>query len=90
MGNTQWDKNFDPKKEVDEILRIQKLQKKKRRQTNKIEEFRGELGQLYKAGASFAGLTIWLLRRKKIAVSRSAVHRVMSRWPEVQIRRRYA
>jgi hypothetical protein len=83
----QWDKIFDIQTELEEIHRVQKIQRKKRLRFNKIDEFRGELGELYNAGISFAGLTIWLRSRKKITISRSSVYRIMCKWPEIHIRR---
>jgi len=88
MKEYQWDNLLDPHKELLEIKRVRQLQIRKRFKRNKLDPYRGELTSIYNAGGSFSDLVVWLRKQKRITVSRGSVHRIMSRWPEVQIRRR--
>jgi len=87
MKEYQWNKQLNPQMELTEIKRVRKLQIRKRYRRTKIDDYRGELSTLYNAGGSFGDMVVWLRRRKKVTVSRSTVHRIMSKWPEVMIRR---
>lgn len=88
VSGYQWDKSFDVAAEVGEMSRLSKLRQRHHYRMSAIDKYRGELAALYAAGLSFAKLALWLMHRKKIAVSRSALHRRMKHWPEVTIRGR--
>lgn len=85
----QWDRSFDVAAELAEMSRLSKLRQRHHYRLTAIDKYRGELTALYAAGLSFAKLALWLMRRKKVAVSRSALHRRMRCWPEVTIRGRH-
>lgn len=83
----QWDRSFDVQGEVEEVERLCQLRRKKQYKHSVLDRFRGELTVLYNSGLSFAQLALWLKHRKNLQVSRSAIHRKMREWPEVNIRR---
>jgi len=82
----QWDRSFDVDSEVEEVVRLARLRRKKKQRRSVLDRYRGELVALYDAGLSFAQLALWLQCRKRIKVSRTAIHRRMREWPEVTIR----
>jgi hypothetical protein len=85
----QWDAQFDVDAELAEVARLAGVRRRHRFTRSAVDRYRGELGALYAAGLSFAQLSLWLWRRKRVRVARSTLHRRMSRWPEVTIRGRH-
>lgn len=85
---SQGGKRFDAESEAQQISALSRLRRRNRYRRSKLDRYRGELGSLYGQGLSFAQLALWLRTKKKIIISRSAIHRKMQQWPEVKIRHR--
>lgn len=83
----QWDKSFDLRSEIEAVGHISILRRKKKYRRSILDRFRGELTALYSSGLSLAQLALWLQHRKKIKISRSAIHRKLREWPEIVLRR---
>jgi len=68
--------------QMNDVKRVRKLSKRKKRHVSKLDSYRAELLELRRSGSSWNELRDWLRRYPRIKVDRSTVIRRVTRWQE--------
>jgi hypothetical protein len=74
---------FDASTELDEIRELKKFMCKKTYHKSRLAKYRAELVTLRQSGASYAEITLWLRKKKRMKVCHTTVMRYLSKLPEL-------
>jgi hypothetical protein len=78
MASKKTKQPFDSKKELEEIRALRAAERKRKTWSgSKIQAYLGELLALKKDGASYADLTKWLHKHRRVKASKSTVQRFL-------------